>query len=139
MADLEPQTTDVDKWEISMSPNHYLSHFDSIMAMVTLASHAPKFRLGSEFEGFILLAESTHQLWIHETYKTPFLESLKKHRTVQTAAYRWQITYGGPVLPVRVLVDCLNDAKCETIHVKTFGQKLPVDDGSLSLSPAAPA
>ena len=42
MATLRPSEFDVDKWEISMSPNHYDDEMSSTLAMVRLSCHAQR-------------------------------------------------------------------------------------------------
>ncbi|OCF40845.1 hypothetical protein I317_05295 [Kwoniella heveanensis CBS 569] len=133
---------DVDKWEINMSPDFYHSQFPSTLSTVKLSCHIPKRnpsagnvvegdlddhqRGQQDFEDWLLLAESGHQLWVEQRFKQGFYEELKNWRTIQPADAEWQSTYGTSHVPVSVFVHCLNTSGCDTIHLKGYGQKLPL-------------
>ena len=114
VASLDKQPTDVDKWEISMSPDAYLNQFPSTLATVTLSSHTPKQKQTkeddprAEFSNWLLLAQACHELWIDPQHKDDFISELKHYRTVQAAVTQYQASYGHAHLPVTVFVHCLN-------------------------------
>nr|XP_018263419.1 uncharacterized protein I303_04913 [Kwoniella dejecticola CBS 10117]OBR85577.1 hypothetical protein I303_04913 [Kwoniella dejecticola CBS 10117] len=133
---------DVDKWEISLSPNEYLRRFNDALAMVQLASHTPKMKPGDnashnyDFSNWLLLANSTHQLWVHPSIKEPFITELKRTQVVQLADHPLQATNGTVLVPVVVFVTCLKKAGCETLYLKAYGQKLPLAEPYLTNEPA---
>ncbi|EIW65415.1 hypothetical protein TREMEDRAFT_66609 [Tremella mesenterica DSM 1558] len=133
---------DVDKWEISMSPDHYGKEFGSTLAVVRLSSHQPRVKStkegdrGHEFSDWLLLAECNYQLWVDMKYKDGFYKELKKWRTVQPAPLPWVSTYGNCHVPVPLLVHCLKSVHCPTIHLKSYGQKLPLVPGLVGTDPA---
>lgn len=133
---------DLDKMEICLSPDYYLSQFGSPLSIVRLSSHQPwTKRTHSEdiinpFSHWLLLAESSYQLWIDPKYKDNFYKELKKLRTVQPAEDTWVSTYGHAIVPVTVLVHCLKRTKCPTILFKTYGQKLPMCPPFLRTEPS---
>lgn len=99
---LVSQPHDVDKWEIFMSPNFYLEHFNSPLALVRLASHVPK-RVsthGADMSSYMLLAEANHHLWVEEKFKAPFIQEVKRWTTIQPAAHPKIPTYGNMHVPV---------------------------------------
>ncbi|EKD03186.1 hypothetical protein A1Q2_02512 [Trichosporon asahii var. asahii CBS 8904] len=123
--------------------------------MVRLSSHAPKRRqasvdnhdeegdvddvnLSSTVDNFMLLAESSHQLWVDPLFKVDFFQELKKWRTVQPAQAPWVSTYGNIHLPVVILVNCLKAINCQHIILKEYGQKLPLLVDLLGSEPAPP-
>ncbi|RXK34714.1 hypothetical protein M231_08030 [Tremella mesenterica] len=142
MSTLQKGPQDVDKWEISMSPSFYGGQFGSSLAVVKLSSHQPKLKTtnegdrGHEFSNWLLLAECTHQLWVDTAVKDSFFRELKRWRMIQPADVPWVATYGSAHVPVSLLVHCLNKAQCPTIHLKSYGQKLPLVPELLGTDPA---
>ncbi|CAD6563913.1 MAG: hypothetical protein TREMPRED_002372 [Tremellales sp. Tagirdzhanova-0007] len=113
MATLRPSEFDVDKWEISMSPNHYDDEMSSTLAMPII-----------------------NFLSREDTLKDDFFAELKRWRTVQPADLPWVATYGNLFVPVSLFVHCLNAAECPTIRFKYYGQKLPMTRALLGPDPA---
>ena len=134
MPELEASTVDVDKWEIAISPDVYAEQFGSILATVRLSSHTPKRKAmkddqpGFHFDQWLLLAESGHQLWMDQQFKTGFFTELKRWRTIQPAKTSFQASYGSAIIPVSIFVHCLNIAGCPTLRLKMYGQKLPLTE-----------
>jgi hypothetical protein len=129
---VHPGQVDVDKMEICMSPSHLLTQFNSPLAVVRLSSHQPKLKRtqegdrGHEFSDWLLLAESTFQIWVDPIYKDNFYKELKKFRTVHPAESPLVSTYGSALVPMTLLVHCLRNVHCRTIRYKAYGQKLPL-------------
>lgn len=88
------------------------------------------------FDNFFLLAECNHQIWVDLSFKGPFFHELKKYRTVQPSHHKWVCTYGHVHLPVSMLVHCLCSIGCPTVHLRQYGQKLPLVEPFLSAEPA---
>ncbi|ORY30752.1 hypothetical protein BCR39DRAFT_466255, partial [Naematelia encephala] len=133
---------DVDKCEISYSPDNYQRQYNSAMASVQLPSHVPRQKprragqAGSAFEGWMLLGEANHQLWIDPKYKEEFMEELDKYQDIRKSKHWFQAALGNPVVPVSVFVHCLKVAQCPTIRLKLYGQKLPLEYPFYSGEPA---
>ena len=138
---LRRQPLDVDMWEIAMSPEEYGSRFSSVLASVELACHTtgvPSGRNGHEpeFKGWIMLGKNNHQLWVHPDIKGPFFDELCKRRVVFESTSPLIATYGSPMIPVREFTRCLVKARCQTLWIKAYGQKLPIGTGPLDEEPA---
>ena len=140
---LRQQPLDVDMWEIAMGPEQYGRRFNSVLSMVELACHTtgvPNARNGHEpeFKRWILLGKQNHQLWVHPNVKAPFFDELCKHMVVFESTSPLIATYGSPMVPVTQFVRCLIKARCETIWIKGYGQKLAIGTGPLVEEPAEP-
>lgn len=129
---LDIQPADVDKWEIALHPDIYLQQFGSPLATVTLSSHVPKQKShpnGTEppyYEDFMLLAASSHQIWVESRFKDPFFAELQQWRLIQPSKVKFQSAYGNAHIPVIVFIHCLKIAQCETLRIRQYGQKLPM-------------
>ena len=133
---LRRQPLDVDMWEIAMSPEEYGSRFSSVLASVELACHTtgvPSGRNGHEpeFKGWIMLGKNNHQLWVHPEVKGPFFDELCKRRVVFESTSPLIATYGSPMIAVREFTSCLVKARCQTLWIKAYGQKLAIGTGPL--------
>jgi hypothetical protein len=131
-------------WEIAMSPEEYGRRFNTVLATVELACHTtgvPTTRNGHEpeFKRWILLGKQNHQLWVHPDVKGPFFDEICKHIVVFESTSELIATYGSPMVPVREFVRCLVKARCQTIWIKAYGQKLSIGSGPLLEEPAEPA
>lgn len=120
---------DLDKWEIAMSPDDFMSNFGSVLAVVRLASHVPRKKKAmsprdKHLSKYFLLAETPQQIWVRDKVKAKFFRELKAWRTVQPAKQAKAATYGNLTVPVSQLVHCLNTALCSTMFLKAYGQKL---------------
>lgn len=124
---------DVDKWEVAMSPTFYLRHIDTPVACVRLASHAPKSKPRRKdepktpFDGWLLLADDVHLIFVDPAIKAPFYRELKKTHIVRPSRFPWVSSTGGAAIPIRRFVECLQVAHCSTIRLKQYGQKMPID------------
>lgn len=153
LATLSSDFKDVDKWEISMTPDDYKAHFNTQLACLQLSAHAPK--KGVEYEGadqdddsdddegvsfpkFFLLARACHQLWVSVNHKDAFFKELKKWRTVQPSIFEYVSSSGAAHVPVIILTRCLNAIECRHIIVREFGQKLPFIEETLATEPSPP-
>lgn len=131
-ANLTPHNVDVDKCEVSMSPQYYGSQFGSALSTVRLSSHCPRRKQKREedktpYDDWLLLAEANHQLYVEPRIKEPFFVALKRTHTVQPNAQEWASSTGGALIPVARLVSCLLEAGCTTIRLKVYGQKLALE------------
>jgi hypothetical protein len=68
---LEEKDLDVDRWEIAIPPDEYFARFKDTLAAINLVNWIPKrmmettYHRGPGFDKWLLLAEATHQIWIH--------------------------------------------------------------------------
>ncbi|EIW69240.1 hypothetical protein TREMEDRAFT_30502, partial [Tremella mesenterica DSM 1558] len=132
-----PDPLDVDKWEISMSPDGYQTEFDSPLAMVQLASHMPNRSFSIDTAGgWMLLASSVHQIWVDQRVKGRFFKALQRRQTVQPGKHKYQASMGRVLVPVSVFVHCLRRAGCRTLRIKAYGQKLQMLDRYITREPA---
>ena len=131
---------DVDKWEIFLSPDQYLTQFGSTLATVQIASQATgrkgKGNQDGEFDDWLLLATSGHQLKIDPRFKPAFFAHLATFRTIQPAPESFRASLGTSHVPTPVFVHCLEKAGCSTLLLKQYGQKLPLINPYLGLEPA---
>ena len=133
---------DLDKWEIALSPDAYQHRFFGTLPLVQLVSHIPK-RLPAIAQAtnddWMLLASSVHQIWIKAGFKYAFMRALKKRQVVQPGKHPLQACSGRILIPVKVFIDCLKRAGCQTLWIKAYGQKLPLTDQFLGIEPSFPA
>nr|XP_018998912.1 uncharacterized protein I203_08552 [Kwoniella mangroviensis CBS 8507]OCF62373.1 hypothetical protein I203_08552 [Kwoniella mangroviensis CBS 8507] len=138
--ELERKPTDVDRWELSISPEEYLNRFESSLANVQIVNRAPTRRLetshGPDFSQYMYLAQATHQLWVHPRHRDVFIEKADKYQAIQKGRFREQASLGRAHLPTSVFVHCLIASGCTVIRLKAYGQKMPITDCFLSSEPA---
>lgn len=135
------QPLDVDMWEIAMSPEEYGRRFSTVLASVELACHATAVPMGRnghapEFKSWILLGKNNHHLWVHPDIKSAFFDELCKRRIIFESTSPLIATYGSPVIPMSEFVRCLIKARCTTLWIKVYGQKLAIGRGPLDEEPA---
>ncbi|GFZ50325.1 hypothetical protein JCM24511_08082 [Saitozyma sp. JCM 24511] len=142
LSDLDPQTIDVDRWELVLSPEEYLNRFKDSLADIQFISRAPVRKLhttyhrGPAFDRYLLLAEATHQLWVDLRYNKAFFDELNRYHVAQPGRLELQASLGNVHLPTAVFIHCLMAAGCDTIWLKAYGQKMPMTDGFLHYEPA---
>jgi hypothetical protein len=134
LQDLQARHTDIDRWEIAISPEEYLRRFPNVLASVQLSSNIPLRKPtmvpgGPRFKEWMLLASAVHQLWIHPRYKPNFFRALKAYSVSEPGGVTHRASEGNSVMMTKVLIQCLNAACCQTIRVKQYGQKAPYTDG----------
>jgi hypothetical protein len=133
---------DVDRWEVVLTPDEYLTRFKDSLAAVTLVNWIPKRKMdrtyhrGPGFDRWLLLGESVHQLWIHPDYKQAFFTQVDRYQTAQPGPHADQASTGRAQLGTSVFIHCLKEAGCDTIRIKAYGQKLPITDKFLPTEPA---
>ena len=131
---LDPQPVDVDRWELVISPEEYQRRFKDTLATVQLISRAPLRRLhttyhrGPGFDRWLLLAQANHQLWVDPQFKDPFFAKLDQYQIAQPGQLPLQASQGNVHLSTSVFVRCLSQAGCDTIRLKAYGQKTPIDE-----------
>ena len=138
---LRRQPLDVDMWEIAMSPAEYGQRFSTVLASVELACHTTRVATGRnghepEFKGWILLGKNNHYLWVPTNVKSAFFDELCKRRIVFESTSPLIATYGSPMIPVTEFVRCLVKARCSTLWIRAYGQKLAIGTGLLDQEPA---
>jgi hypothetical protein len=124
---------DVDMCEMVISPQEYLQRFKDTVAFVQLISRAPLRKLkrarnarGPKFQTWLLLAASTHNLWVPPEVKQPFFNELDAFQTAQPGRLLEQASTGVAVISTSVFVHCLIQAGCDTMRLKAYGQKMPI-------------
>jgi len=133
---------DVDRWELVISPEEYLNRFKDVLADVQLINRAPlrglhtTFHRGPGFDNYLLLAKSTHELWVAVKFKTPFFQALNQYQTAQPGPLAQQASLGSVHVSTSVFIHCLIKARCHTIRLKSYGQKLPIVHRFLNTEPA---
>ena len=136
------QPVDVDRWELVLSPDKYLQRFKSTLATVQLISRAPHRKMhttyhrGPGFDKWLLLAHANHQLWIDTRFKEAFFDYLDHYQTAQPGTLPLQASLGNVHISTSVFIHCLNQAGCDTIRLKAYGQKTPLLAQFLSKEPA---
>jgi hypothetical protein len=136
------KSLDVDRWELVMSPEEYLNRFDDTLATVQLINRAPKRQLkrtyhrGPAFNRWLLLAQTTHQLWVDVKYKDEFFQHLSEYQTAQPGPMLFQASTGTALITTGVFIRCLVRAGCDTIRIKAFGQKMPLIPRFMPTEPA---
>jgi hypothetical protein len=139
---LTPQPPDVDRWELVMSPNTYLSRFRTTLSTVQLVNRKPQrqlkqtFHQGPKFSSWLLLAKSVHTIWVHPKFKNDIISWLDRYQSVQAGKDPLQASAGQSLIPTSVFVYCLNKAGCDSLRIKAYGQKLPLTDRFLQAEPA---
>jgi hypothetical protein len=139
---LEQGPMDVDRWEMVISPTEYLRRFKDTLATVQLVNRAPIRRLhsantsGPAFDQWLLLADSTHQLWISPKYKDDFFLELDEYQVAQPGQFPLQASMGRALVPTSVFIYCLIQTGCDSIRLKAYGQKMPLDVQFLRSEPA---
>jgi len=133
------KTTDVDKWEIAMSPAEYQARYNHTIALVQLVSHIPskKPAIAEHTNGeWMLLASSVHQIWVQAQFKLPFIKEIKRYQVVQPGKNPIQPILGRVLVPVYRFTQCLIKAGCNTLWIKAYGQKLPLTKHRVTNEPA---
>ena len=132
IASLEPQPVDVDRWELVLSPAEYLVRFKDSLSTVLLVNqaqirtlHTGKNR-GPKFNTWLLLARATQEIWMDPTFKEPFFEALARYQTSQPGHLPLQASLGQAHIATSIFVHCLQQAGCDTVKVKAYGQKTPL-------------
>lgn len=139
---LEAAIMDVDRWELVISPIEYLARFKDTLSTVQLVNRAPLRRLhttyhrGPDFSKWLLLADATHQLWIDSKHKDVFFEFLNDYQVAQPGALIQQASTGRALISTAVFVHCLISAGCNSIRLKAYGQKMPIDGQFMKTEPA---
>jgi len=139
---LDPHPVDVDRWELVISPAEYLLRFKDTLATVQLISRAPLRRLhttyhrGPGFDRWLLLAQANHQLWVDPRFKDPFFMHLDQYQVAQPGQIPLQASQGNVHLSTSVFIHCLSAAGCDTIRLKAYGQKTPINQRFLAREPA---
>jgi hypothetical protein len=142
LEDLDAQAVDVDRWELVITPDEYLLRFRDTLATVQLVNRVPlrplhtTFHRGPGFHRWMLLAQANHQLWIDPRHKAAFFDALEEHQTVQPGQFPLQASLGSVHLSTSVFVHCLNEAGCDTIRLKAYGQKTPLEARFMDKEPA---
>lgn len=140
--DLDKPSMDVDRWEVVISPQEYLRRFKDTLATIQLVNRIPSRRLhttyhrGPAFDRWLLLAEANHQIWINPKYKRDFFVELEDYHTVQAGKIQLQASVGKAHISTAVFVHCLEQAGCETMRLKEYGQKMPIGHEFLKTEPA---
>lgn len=118
---------DVDHWAVSLSPSRLMHSFTSVHSMVHLSAHAPpSIRDHPIYTKWLYLGDAGCKFLIDMKYKSGFFKELQKDRPTKEAAYPTQATYGRPVIPLIMVIKCLQAVMCPTIRVQVYGQKLPL-------------
>jgi hypothetical protein len=142
LEELDPRPVDVDRWELVITPDEYLQRFKDTLSTVQLINRLPLRRLhttyhgGPAFDKWMLLAQANHQLWIHPRYKDAFVTALEEHQTVQPGTLPLQASLGSVHVSTTVFIHCLKESGCDTIRLKTYGQKTPLEARFISHEPA---
>jgi hypothetical protein len=90
----------VDRWELAMSLTVYLAKFNDILSLVLLSNSAPKRRLttthhrGPAFDAWLLLAKSTHQIWVPPVHKEDFFTHFNHYQVAQPGRLTHQPSMG---------------------------------------------
>lgn len=134
-----PGMLDVDAWSISVKPKTLLKFFGVPHSMVHLVGHAPKGnRDHAIYQDWVYLGENGSYLLIEPELKMPFILALQQYRVVQGATYPSVITYGSPVISMLTFVQCLEEIKCNTVRVQSYGMKLDLPNGPLNWNMSIP-
>lgn len=139
---LVPRPQDVDRWELVISVGEYLLRFKDTLASVHLVNRAPLRKLhttyhrGPAFNTWLLLAKASHQIWIPSRYKDDFFRHLNTYQIAQPGKQPLQASTGRALIPTSVFIHCLQQADCDTLRLKAYGQKMPIDARFLTTEPA---
>jgi hypothetical protein len=142
LEELDAQPVDVDRWELVISPDEYLQRFKDTLATVQLINRVPArplhttYHRGPSFNRWMLLAQANHQLWINPKHKAAFFTALEQHQTVQPGPLPLQASLGNVHVSATVFVHCLNASGCDTIRLKAYGQKTPLEARFIAREPA---
>lgn len=142
LEELNPQSVDVDRWELVITPDEYLRRFKDTLSTVQLINRVPlrslhtTYHRGPNFNKWMLLAQANHQLWIHPRHKDAFFIALEEHQTVQPGPLPLQASLGSVHVSTTVFIHCLNASGCDTIRLKAYGQKTPLEARFISHEPA---
>lgn len=82
------------------------------------------------------MADSKHQLWISPKYKNDFFLELDEYQVAQPGRFPLQASMGRALIPTSVFIYCLIQAGCDSIRLKAYGQKMPLDVQFLKSEPA---
>lgn len=138
----EAKPTDVDRWELVLTPQEYLLRFEDTLASVQLVNRAPirkphtTFHRGPDFSRWLLLAQANHSIWVDTSYKAAFFHALNDYQTAQPGLLVSQASLGSAHVPTAGFIHCLQEAGCDTVRIKEYGQKMPLVDQFLSGEPA---
>lgn len=119
-----------------------MRRFKDTLAEVQLVNRAPVRKLhttyhrGPSFNKWLLLAESVHQLWVPPDCKDAFFHHLDRYQTAQAGQLHMQASTGRATIPASIFIHCLNGAGCDTIRLKAYGQKMPINQTFLPTEPA---
>jgi hypothetical protein len=139
---LDEPSMDVDRWEVVMSPQEYLRRFKDTLATIQLVNRIPlrplhtTYHRGPAFDRWLLLAEANHQIWINPKHKHDFFSKLEEYHTVQAGRIMMQASVGKAHVSTAVFVRCLVQAGCQTIRLKEYGQKMPIERQFMKSEPA---
>ena len=134
ITELDPQPVIVDRWELVLSPAEYFPWFIDTLAIVQLVNRIPHRKMhtthhrGPAFDHWLLLAQANHQLWIDPVYKDGFFDSLDQYQTAQPGTHPQQASLGNVHVSTTVFVKCPQDAGCDSLRLKAYGQKTPIND-----------
>jgi len=133
---------DVDRWEVVISPREYLRRFKDTLATIQLVNRIPlrtlhtTYHRGPAFDKWLLLAEANHQIWINPKHKDDFFTELEAYHTVQRGKIQLQASIGKAHVSTAVFIRCLEQVGCQTIRLKEYGQKMPIDQEFIKTEPA---
>jgi hypothetical protein len=125
-----------------MSPQEYLQRFKDTLATIQLVNRAPLRKLhstyhrGPSFHKWLLLAEANHQIWMDKKHKQSFFAELEEYHTVQAGQIPLQASTGKAHISTAVFVHCLQEIDCDTIRLKEYGQKMPIERQFMKSEPA---
>jgi hypothetical protein len=112
-----------------------LSQQSSLSVELPSALHTT-FHRGPRFDRWMLLAQADHQLWVDPKFKDPFSAWLDQYQIAQPGQHSLQASQGNVHLSTSVFIWCLSEAGCDTIQLKAYGQKTPIDGGFVHQEPA---
>lgn len=139
---IHAEPIDVDRWEVVLSPELYVTKFRDTLATVRLIDRAPWRKLhttyhrGPGFDNWLLLAQANHQIWVDPRFKDGFFKSLNKYHTAQPGHLAAQASMGQATISAAVFTHCLTRAGCDTVRIKAYGQKMPLTPQFLKSEPA---
>ena len=130
---LAARDIDVDRWEVSISPEEYLRRFQDQLELVQIVGRAPTRRLttpfhrGPAFDRWLLLGKANHQMWVSMGYKKPFFQAMYRYQELYPGRFQNQASLGNVMVSTAVFIHCLTaETDCDTIRLKAYGQKMPL-------------
>lgn len=132
---------DCDRWEITVSVEHYDGQYTGAMPTMRLSKIPLKPQDvekgdADDFNSWPILGENNSHIKIHPAELGAFLTATNAYRAVQPATTLNAATSGNLMMPVSMFTHCLREAGVSGLHVKVYGHKAPITPGFMRGEPA---